>query len=64
MSFNYMDYDLFNVNCTSFSKTYSLVSEIWKQVLNSSWGGWPFDHNRHGPKSGGVPILGAAGSSI
>ena len=31
----------------------------WKflQALSSSWNGWPFGHNRHGPKSAGAMLL-------
>ena len=61
----------FKWNARVYNATYSslgVCSKAWsalttapyknsKQVLSSSWDGWPFGHNRHGPKIGCVSLL-------
>jgi len=45
---------------TKTKKSYKNI----KQVLSSSWDGWPFGHNRHGPKIGGLCPLWGMGELV
>jgi len=38
------------------TKTTSHCVWLFKQVLSSSWDGWPFGHNGHGPKEQGAAV--------
>jgi len=48
----------------SVSCSFHTIMNSFKQVLSSSWDGRPLGHNRHGPKTGCVALLGGGAGTL